>query len=700
MKKFIALAFFLTTVLIVNAQEREVTYVKTPNIPYKAINTWQLLPGGDLYFFRKKVKVKGLEWDSWLYGIRNSKKEIIVEPKYSDIGHAEYTNIVETLLDRFIVVKRGYKDSYYLLIDLKTGKEITPDKRGYSFDTDNDVLVIHGPYNGVFGKDGSEILPLKFESITKQGDKYEVLDNGKITYYDLTGKELAKSNYTSISEPLSNGCRFVSANSKYGVIDKDGKEILPTVYDYIQLFDTKNNYWSVQSNGKLGLVDNNGKELSPMVDGDYFEHFENNEDLLIVTKKIDLGNGASTFKHGLVDEKGKELLPTIYYLIDDKFKHGLTKIMIDGGLGKTGFIDTKGKILIPCEYDYNNEVTKNGLVALVKNKMFHSIVDSTGKTIVPFGKYDWANDSRTINRLIVSKNRKCGIVDFAGKEITPLKYDDIITYYDDLPKGKGLIIVNNKRGIIDCITGKEVTPCEYDVFFGFQEGMYVVRQGKKYGYMDDTGKVVIPVQYDSAERFYNGTAVVNNTIVIDKTGKVIETLPVWDNLTTNERIAKIEQKWASGGKVSQTDKDWASKYNHELYKQYQAASAQQQAANASLVGETFFSKEPNDKHRYKITSYTKGDGSASSITGDRVTIEGINYPFKMQYSISDLWKYYRQGAHKYVTCSACNGTGIHTNKSTHEYDQTISQGRIVKVTTTTTDKCSECNGTGKIEVIE
>ncbi len=59
----------------------------------------------------------------------------------------------------------------------------------------------------------------------------------------------------------------------------------------------------------------------------------------------------------------------------------------------------------------------------------------------------------------------------------------------------------------------------------YSEGLIAVKSNNgKYGYVDKTGKVVIPFKYDDAEEFHNGTAVVyikDGYTLIDKSGKIL-----------------------------------------------------------------------------------------------------------------------------------------------------------------------------------
>ena len=66
---------------------------------------------------------------------------------------------------------------------------------------------------------------------------------------------------------------------------------------------------------------------------------------------------------------------------------------------------------------------------------------------------------------------------------------------------------NKKFGFIDK-TGKVVIPPIYDLAWHFSEGLAGVEKNGKRGFVDKTGKVVIPLIYDSAYSFSEGLAVV------------------------------------------------------------------------------------------------------------------------------------------------------------------------------------------------
>lgn len=53
---------------------------------------------------------------------------------------------------------------------------------------------------------------------------------------------------------------------------------------------------------------------------------------------------------------------------------------------------------------------------------------------------------------------------------------------------------------------EEITDVPYDEVYIFQEGLALVQQNGKYGYIDRTGTLIIPTQYDYAGAFSEGLA--------------------------------------------------------------------------------------------------------------------------------------------------------------------------------------------------
>lgn len=100
---------------------------------------------------------------------------------------------------------------------------------------------------------------------------------------------------------------------------------------------------------------------------------------------------------------------------------------------------------------------------------------------------------------------KQGFINENGKEVIPLKYDEIYEFSKSI-KDWAMVRINDKYGFIDG-TGKEVIPAKYsNSEFKFYEGLAIVKVGDFYGYINKDGKEVIPCIYDEAGVFFNGHA--------------------------------------------------------------------------------------------------------------------------------------------------------------------------------------------------
>jgi hypothetical protein len=71
---------------------------------------------------------------------------------------------------------------------------------------------------------------------------------------------------------------------------------------------------------------------------------------------------------------------------------------------------------------------------------------------------------------------------------------------------EGLALVrddNFKFGFIDK-TGKLVIPCKWNTAFDFSEGLAKVEDHGKFGFIDKTGRLVLPCKWELAGSFHEG----------------------------------------------------------------------------------------------------------------------------------------------------------------------------------------------------
>lgn len=148
------------------------------------------------------------------------------------------------------------------------------------------------------------------------------------------------------------------------------------------------------------------------------------------------------------------------------------------------------------------------------------------------------------------------MIDIQGNEITPIKYDSIQSFCF----GLAVVSENNGEnyGYID-ISGKEVIPCIYKEAFDFDEGFAVVSNGEYYGVINSDGNKITDFEYFEIYKFNDGIAMVQKGEFrmfgfINERGE--EIIPCWyySASSFNEGLGMFSQNFIlkSGGERSKT----------------------------------------------------------------------------------------------------------------------------------------------------
>ena len=160
--------------------------------------------------------------------------------------------------------------------------------------------------------------------------------------------------------------------------------------------------------------------------------------------------------------------------------------------GKWGYIDQVGKEIIPCEYTLIIS-TENIFIGM--------------KRIPGWNTYDVYLFDKN-GKIINTKEYKAGV-------FCSFKFNENLFPVFVADK------YGSKHGFIDK-TGKEVIPLKYEEANSFHAGMAAVKYNKKWGFIDQTGKVIIPFVYEWVVDFENDFAKVklgNEIFYINKKGK-------------------------------------------------------------------------------------------------------------------------------------------------------------------------------------
>ncbi len=334
---------------------------------------------------------------------------------------------------------------------------------------------------------------------------------------DRNGMEIMQGTALDLYGDYSNGWfillqeKVLRGEAKRFYIDKAGKNI--TVPDGMTLLvDSVNgkNFIAIKG-GKYGLIDQKFKEVIPF---EYSMLRSTEVGMLLATKSN---------KTGIMNSKFKWIVEPKYTSIS-LFKGGYA--IVTNEEKKVGVINTKGQEIVPLQYKgirrFSNSPTSIALYKLIDVDREGLLDMATGKIITP-AIYTIYATTPSEGTFTFTRDNKKGMMDLTGKELFWAEYDDFSSGFSN--NERAWVMKNKKYGFIDK-TGKLVVPLEYDMVNGFSEGLARVRLNGKNGYVNTEGVLVIPLIYTDAESFDTGLARVkdenNRSFFIDKAGKEVK----------------------------------------------------------------------------------------------------------------------------------------------------------------------------------
>jgi len=376
------------------------------------------------------------------------------------------------------------------------------------------VLFMSACGSGMSNTDNTALIP-------KEDKK-----SGKWGYVNEKGEEILSFKYDN-ADNFSEGFAKVTLNGSEIFINKEEQEFefISTLSDGLR---------SVRSNRKFGFADTTGNVVIPVQYDAAGKFSEGLAPVLMTVVNPPLV--APITSYGYIDKTGKEVIPFQYDAATD-FSEGLASVAKKGK--GYGFIDKTGKEIIPLKYEAAFPFSDGLSKVWLKSKWGY--IDKQENVIVPI-KYDAIRDFSE-GLAMVFLNKKCGYVDKAGKEVIPIKYGGA----RDFSEGLAMVTFNGMKGdfsqqysymismgvVLPGIqgfgyidkTGKEIIPMKYEEGKDFSEGLAAVKINGKWGFVDVTGKEVIRFEYEDAESFSEGKAIVKlkqKEFFIDRTGKEVQ----------------------------------------------------------------------------------------------------------------------------------------------------------------------------------
>lgn len=297
--------------------------------------------------------------------------------------------------------------------------------------------------------------------------------------------------------------------------------------------------WAKDSAGivRLGFADSTGKlRIAPQfARAEYFS-----EGLAAV---------GSDKLSGFIAKNGAVVIP-LQFLEAGSFENG-SAVVVDT-LDQYHLIDHTGKKITRRAYDFIGPFSE-GLARVSRNEC-SGFIDITGNELIECRPAEFGNFSQGLAWMRDSTGR-WGFINRKGETVIPPIYDRAESFAAGLPVR---VRLNNRWGLINA-QGQLLQPCIYTYIGPWSEGLALVVNEGKFGYLNAAGKIVVPVNflYDRDQLgdnpFSNNSARVlleKKAGLIDSTGKLVLPRDFDDVKPYQEGFAPVNKK----GKWGYADK--------------------------------------------------------------------------------------------------------------------------------------------------
>lgn len=330
---------------------------------------------------------------------------------------------------------------------------------------------------------GCDIFYVDGIETTRDGDRYGFRrDDGTV---------IAPNIYLYVGQFLNGYCKVYLEENRCGIIDRDGHQIVPCLYEAVEL--PSEDRVLVYRDGLFGFCDLFGDLVIPL---QYLQAGSFSEGLAPVLLPVDSNRSACTF----IDKKGKQLFPPRYENLQP-FSCGHALVCKDS---LWGLIDRRGRIVLPTLYPKMTTLFADTLFFAGSDEGM-ALFNASMHPLTP-PVYIW-NSGLSDRRIAVRRNGKYGFIDSRGREIIPCIYDEVSPFFDARAK----VRIGDSYGIIDT-TGRIVLPLEYEdtspksTKYILCDGLALIEKNGHFGFVDREGRVVIPICFQDAYQFSEGLA--------------------------------------------------------------------------------------------------------------------------------------------------------------------------------------------------
>lgn len=381
------------------------------------------------------------------WGVINSSGDIIIEPTYPEMI------IIPNKAKPFFICtyEVNYADgSYKTKIVNEKNEELLV---GY----ESKSVILNYDENNNIWYDGNAVIAER---------------QGRFGLVNLDGKEILPCEYESVT-PLKGvkNSMLVKNDGKFGIVNSDGTIIVPIEFASVSALtaDYKNGFLVKNAENKFGVIKSDG-QVALECKYDDIKNIEDNNNYIVKENGIwkVLTADGTTFLEGKVDNAVAMNYGNV--VINDN--------------GKFGVISLQEEVTVPTTYESLTYMFEDKYAAKKDGKF--GIINSKNETMVEF-KYDDIAYNQTTDYLKAKKDD--GNYDYMTRDFT-IKLtsgeESVYNTFISIKTGDDIKYYNYK---LEEKSNKDVYTTNT---------LFVHKENGKYGFINKDGKVVVEAKYDDA----------------------------------------------------------------------------------------------------------------------------------------------------------------------------------------------------------
>ncbi|WP_245203467.1 WG repeat-containing protein [Ammoniphilus resinae] len=212
----------------------------------------------------------------------------------------------------------------------------------------------------------------------------------------------------------------------------------------------------------------------------------------------------SGVKWGYINNQGRFFIPPQFDGAENFQPNGLAVVQVNN---RSGLMNVFGQWVVRPKYEMISSFSEGRAQVIDQGKF--KVIDERGNEITT-KSYEYIG-SYTEGRAQAADTREgkylYGYLDLQGREIIPVQYESAT----DFTSGRATVQKPDEEYVLIDSMGKILQTYKYPFVGSLGDGLLPFKQTSdgKYGYIDQTGTVVISPQYTWAQPFQHGRAIVN-----------------------------------------------------------------------------------------------------------------------------------------------------------------------------------------------